>query len=91
MDLKTMTDQELVQAYLGYEKWMQTKEIGPDDYGGYFFNLLGIESDMAPHMVKMEIVLAGMELLGEIASRWLKEKIPNEGMDMTGDAANECK
>lgn len=84
MDLKAMTEHELLQAYRGYKKWLQTKEIRPDDYDGYFWNLIEEKSSMAPHLIRLAIVIAGMELLGEIACRWSEEKMLDKGMDITG-------
>ena len=67
MNLKELTQGELLQASRGYKLWLRMREIGPDEFDGYFWRLV---EDRDDEIRSMSFASAAFALLQEIASRW---------------------
>lgn len=81
MDLKNMSQHELLQTYRGYELLMQTGAVGPNDYDGLFRKLIDEQTKQSPGA---GIVNASLILLQEISARWIADTELSEAVIRAG-------
>lgn len=69
MDFKNLSEKELLQAYRGYRKVMETGAVGENDFDGIFRKAIDEQSGS----VGLHLPMASANLLAEMAERWYNE------------------
>lgn len=69
MDFKNLSEKELLQAYRGYRKVMDTGAVSENDFDGIFRKAIDEQSGSAG----LHLPMASANLLAEMAERWYNE------------------
>ena len=69
MDFKNLSEKELLQAYRGYRKVMDTGAVSENDFDGIFRKAIDEQDGSAG----LHLPMASANLLAEMAERWYNE------------------
>lgn len=75
MDFKNLSEKELLQAYRGYRKVMETGAVSENDFDGIFRKAIDEQNGSAG----LHLSMASANLLAEMSERWYHEHQDAQG------------